>query len=328
MAGVSQATVSRVLQGGQNVAPGTRSKVLTVLERTRYKPNAAATTMRTKRTGTIGVVVERMTNPFYPQLLEALGADLERRDLQLILWNASVGAGERSAIEAIEGKLIDGLIFTTATAESATLRMALERQAPLVLTNRVVDDLRCDQVDSDNEAASSVIAQYFADHGHTRLGLVAGPLIGSTACHRTRGFANRVNELGSQLIEQGDKAGGGSFTHEGGYRAFQTMFASGQDRPTAIFCVNDLSAFGAQDAARSKGLRVPDDVWIAGFDDIDMASWEAYDLTTARQPIAQMIKTAVNLLLKRIDNSTGPVSHYRFPNEIIVRGSTAHAALP
>jgi LacI family transcriptional regulator len=97
-----------------------------------------------------------------------------------------------------------------------------------------------------------------------------------------------------------------------------------REPPSAVFCSNDLSAFGAVDAARSMNIRVPEDLWIVGYDDVDMASWTAYSLTTVRQPIDDMAKVAVELLLGRLDKSTKPATHHRFTSELVVRGSTGH----
>lgn len=327
LAGVSQATVSRVIRKSANVSDSTRAKVLKVLDETGYTPNAAATAMRTQRTGTIGVVVDRVTNPFYPEMLEALGADLERRDLRLILWNASVGAGERAAVDAIEGGLVDGLLFTTATTESVPLQSALQRRAPVVLVNRVVDGLPYDQVDSDNESSSAAVAHYFAHHGHEHVGLVRGPALASTARGRMAGFVEAAEALGLEVLSDAASFDAPHFSHESGVAQVSALLAADVP-PTAVFCVNDLSAFGAIDGARAHGVDVPDDLWVVGFDDIEMASWQAYDLTTAAQPTGRMIGAAVDLLLARIDDPSAPIEHRRFANEIVVRGSTAHAALP
>ena len=114
----------------------------------------------------------------------------------------------------------------------------------------------------------------------------------------------------------------GRFRHDGGHEAFTALMRQ-DSPPTAVFCVNDLSALGALDAARSLGIRVPEDVWVAGYDDIDMASWEAFSLSTAFQPIDQMVALAVDLLLERIETPSRPYRHYQFPTTFSVRRSTA-----
>lgn len=320
-AGVSQATVSRTFSGAGGVSEEARARVFVAAEELGYEINYAARAMRTQRSGTIGVVVDRVTNPFYPEIIESLSRTLDDSDLRMILWD-SQGAGEKGAIEAIGHKTVDGLIFTTATSASNALTTALAAGAPLVLVNRIVDGVLCDQVDTDNFAMSARVAQYFAASGRTLAGLITGSGDASTAQGRRDGFLAGAESHGVDVPR--DLVVDGGFSHRGGYDALQKMF----DRPKpprAVFCSNDLSAFGALDAARSMKIRVPEDLWIVGYDDVDMASWLAFSLTTARQPIDDMVKVGVQLLLERIDNPKKPSTHQRFKSELVVRGSTDHA---
>ena len=165
LAGVSQATVSRVLQDSPRVSPETRRRVLQVLEEMNFAPDARARAMVTKRTGNVGVVVDDITNPFYPEVVEALGRTLDERGLRMMLWDA-VGAGEQGAVEAIRQRLVDGVVFTTATSSSTALANAAELGLPLVLFNRSVPDVDCDQVVSDNRAGGRLVADHLADLGH------------------------------------------------------------------------------------------------------------------------------------------------------------------
>jgi LacI family transcriptional regulator len=322
MAGVSQATVSRVLHSSDLVAAPTRDRVIAVLRDTGYKPNLAARAMRTHRTGTIGVVLASVTNPFYPELLQALSAALWKRDLRMIVWDTE-GPGEDAAIDAIEQRLVDGLIFTTAVARTAPLLRALDRKAPLVLVNRTVAGMTCDQVDSSNREASRAFAHYVAAHGHRRVGVITANTEASTARDRSEGFLEGAAECGLRI--EPNRVVKGHFSHSGGFEALQSMLASRRP-PTAVFCVNDLSALGALDYARTRKVEVPGELWVIGFDDIDMASWSAYGLTTARQPLAEMADAAIELLQERIDSPGAPVTHRRFSAEARIRESTAFAS--
>lgn len=324
VAGVSQASVSRVLRDSVNVAPQTRRRVLRALEETGYTPNVLAQAMKTQRTGTVGVVVASVTNPFYPQMLEAVGARLAAAGRRMILWD-SEGPGEESAVEAIRQGLIDGVLFTTATAASAPLAEALDRRSPVVLVHRSVDGAPCDQVTCDNVGGGGAVARYFAAAAHTRIGMIGGPREASTAGDRERGFRQQLAEYGSELPPAYYRRG--DFSHDGAYAAMSEL-ARLDPAPTAVFCVNDLTAFGALDAARSLEWPVPEDVWIVGFDDIAMASWAAFDLTTVRQPIPEMVTVAVAALIERIEDTGRPPEHRRFPSQLIVRGSTGHTASP
>jgi LacI family transcriptional regulator len=317
VAGVSQATVSRVLSGSDRVGDQTRQRVLDALSSTGYVPNAAARAMRTKRTGSIGVVVSRITNPFYPELLQALGTRLRAVDQQMVLWDAET-AGEQSAVDAIRQRIVDGVVFTTAVPGSPALVEALRQGAPIVLVNRSVEGLAADQITSDNVAGGQHVARYFAANGHRACALLCGPRGVSTSDEREAGFRRGLEEAGIALsphcVVRGD------FSHDHGFRALEHLL--GEDAPTAVFCVNDLVAFGAADAARRHGLSVPRDVWLVGYDDITMSSWPAYDLTTVRQPKPEIASLAVNWLLERIERPDLPPRSHRFPAELVVRGST------
>lgn len=319
VAGVSQATVSRVLQGSSRVTDHTRARVVQALETTGYTPNVLARALRTQRTGTVGVVVANITNPFYPEILDVLSDHLARAGRRMILWTS--GPGEASAIEAIRQRLVDGVVFTSVTADSAPLATALAQQAAVVLINRGVDGVACDQVTSDNRRGAAEVARYLVRAGRGGPALIGGPPETSTAREREDSFRAELARLGADLPP--DRVRRGDFSHAAGYAAMADLLGAPRP-PSAVFCVNDLTALGALDAARAAGMAVPDDLWVVGYDDIDMASWESFDLTTVRQPMAEMVADAVDLLLSRIDDPGRPTRCRRFPSHLIVRGSTAH----
>lgn len=320
VAGVSQATVSRVLHKSPRVSPETRQRVLDALAQTGYAPNGMARAMRTRRNHSVGVVVSRITNPFYPEVIETLSEELDAFDQKMILWN-SEGAGEVSAIEAIRQRLVDGVIFTTATQQSRAVREALSWNGPIVLMNRGLEGAPCDQVMSDNETGGKRVAEYLTGFDHERIALIGGPSQASTAVERERGFCDGLAAVGLDLPPEFSLHG--DFSHEHGARAM-TRLLELPEPPTAVFCVNDLTAFGALDAARARSVRVPNDLWVVGYDDIRMASWAAFDLTTVRQPIPDMVRLSVNLLLDRIENPSRVPQLHQFPSHLIVRGSTAN----
>jgi LacI family transcriptional regulator len=317
-AGVSQATVSRVLQGSEKVHPDTRQQVLDAMASTGYAPNILARAMKTNRTGTIGVVVSRITNPFYPEVLDALSKELGEAAQRMVLWT-SEGPGDESALEAIRSGMVDGVIFTTVTSESKPLQEALKRRAPVVVLNRSVTGVPCDQVTSENISGSRAIATFFVEAGHRRIGFIGGPALPSTSVERQQGFREGLESCGiawdESLCRRGD------FSHADGRAAMRELLSM-EHPPTAVFCVNDLTALGALDGARSLGRHVPGDVWVAGYDDIEMASWDCFDLTTVCQPIPEMAAMAVRMLLNRIEDPSIPPRHHRFASQLVVRGTT------
>ena len=322
LAGVSQMTVSRVLQDNGKVAPQTRERVLAAMREAGYRPHAAARTMRTRRTATVGVVVADITNPFYPQLLEAVAEALDAAGQRMVLWNGPDGSG---ALESLDEGTVDGLIFTTVTEATPQLGDAVARAEPIVLLHRGLDELDCDQVTTDNAAGGRAVADYLVATGHTRIGFLRGPELPSTARHREHGFRERLAELGHPLSE--DLSAPGGFAHDVARSAMRDLLGRA-DPPTAVFCANDLTALGAVDGAVSLGRRVPEDVWVIGYDDIALTAWDSYDITTVRQPIAEMARAAVSRLLERIGDRDLPARRDCFPSELLVRGSTARTPHP
>jgi LacI family transcriptional regulator len=320
VAGVSQATVSRVLSGGANVTASTRDAVHRALALTGYVPNASARTMRSGRTGAIGVVVAHMTNPFYPHLLEALSSAIHGVQHRMVVWDGR-SDGESDAVTAIHERAVDSVIFTTATADSVPLREALRQELPVVLVNRSLPRLQCDSVTSDNSAGAQNVARYFHNAGRKRIAMIGGLRGTSTADERLRGFTRGVARVGrpadSVAIASGD------WGYEEGVRNFADLLRRG-DPPDALFCANDVLAFGAIDAAHAAGLSIPQDLWIVGYDDISIAAWGAYDLTTVRQPLLMMAEEAVRLALDRVANRGRPPIRRRLPSHLVVRGSTGH----
>lgn len=321
LAGVSQATVSRAFTPNGKISDATRKRIVRAARELKYVPNLGARAMKTGRTNAVGVVVADLTNPFYPQILDALTTYLDDAGQKVTLWNSD-GPGNDAALEAINAGSIDGIVFTTVTDASAPLRAALDNNRPVVLVNRIVEALPCDQVASDNRVGGAAIADYLVGHGHNRIGLIGGPVAASTARHRTAGFTERLRDRGVELPPS--RVHQGAFSHEFGFQATATLLDS-DERPTAIFCSNDLIAFGALDAARAMKVAVPEDLWVVGYDDVDMCSWPAFDLTTMHQPSRTMARAGAEALLERIGNPSAPFKTLTFRARLVPRGSTAGA---
>jgi LacI family transcriptional regulator len=324
-AGLSQATVSRVLTGHPGVQAETRAKVLQAVRETKYSPNAAARAMRTSRTGNIGVVVARLANPLYPELLQILGRQLAEDGLRMVVWNADE-ADDGAPTDAVREGRIDGVLFTTATEASTRLYEALTHKVPVALINRTVDGWPCDQVSSDNRGGGRSVAAYFVGAGRRRIGLLSGPLTASTIRDREAGFREGLGAAGVQL-DATCCARVEVFSYKTGFDAMTRILELAAP-PDAVFCVNDIVALGARDAARVRGVGVPDSLWLVGYDDIEMAAWHAFDLTTVRQPLEDMTRETVQLLRARIQGQAGKHQHICLPNDLVIRGSTARHPVP
>lgn len=317
VAGVSQATVSRALSMDSSVAPETRAKVRAAIEQLGYVPHAGAQAMKTRRTNTIGVVLADLANPFYIQLLDHLTRAFDEAGQRVVIWNTA-NSRHGDALTAIREYAIDGLVFTTATAGSIELAHAVERGRPIVLINREVDGVHCDKVVSDNVAGARSVAELFVERGRTAAAFIGGVPRATTARDRRTGFLSRMTELGHPVPEHRTFDGG--FSHDAASEITRRLLARA-DRPTAIFCANDYMAFGAQDALRD--LRIsPEECWVVGYDDVDMASWPAFSLTTVRQPTREMVADGVALLLERIRHPELPPRRLSHPSTLLVRHST------
>jgi LacI family transcriptional regulator len=317
-AGVSQATVSRVLNGDPRVAPATRLRVMEVVERLGYTPNAIARGLVTQKTDLVGVVISDVMNPFYPELLEAIAERLARHGLKMILFNAG-GRDDDVYTRLLLEQRVDGIIFTSPRRDSAMVRDLARRGFPLVLTNRFVENVKCDMAIGDNRGGAQEVGEHLLALGHRRMAVITGDPRASTSHERLESFRAKLAAAGVRLADEMVVSGG--FNAERAYRCAEELLKHG-NRPTAIACLNDLMAFGALNAARRLGVRVPEDVSIVGFDDVWMAAWESFELTTVHQPLAEMARASVELLTARLANPKREVRRLVFPATLVVRKTT------
>lgn len=317
--GLSQATVSRALNGGV-VSARARERVLAAARELGYRPNDVARGLVTRRTGTIGVIVSDILNPFYPEFLKALGAALAARGERMLLQDAGggAGAGEAEAIEALLRQRVDGVIVTAATDSSSAVRDLAASGFPIVLAHRTMP-IEVDKVESDNAGGAALLAELLHRRGRRSIVVLAGDPGASTAQQRSQGFAVRAGELG--LDVRTEVAG---FEASAALRAARAVL-SAPDRPDAIVGHNDTIALAALNAARELELGVPEDLAVAGFDDIAAAGWPIVSLSTVRQPTARIASRAVALLSERIDDPALPWRHEVLPVQLIERASTGRA---
>jgi LacI family transcriptional regulator len=319
LAGVSQATVSRVLTNNPKVNPETRARVLQVLKEANYTPNALARAMKTGRTDTIGVFMTRVTSPFHAELLDEIGRVLSSMGLHMILWNIEHDP-EETVAEVLQQRLVDGFLLTSATYDSKLHTMALASGTPTVLLHRGIDGLDCDQVVGDNWQGAYDAGRYLVEAGHTDIGLVTLTHTGNTSRDRDLGFRTALADAGVKIKPSNVVSVG--VPHSAGHAAAQKLL-SRKKPPTAIYTVTDLLAFGILDGARAIGARVPDDLWVIGFDNTELAAWEAFDLTSVEQPVHAIVETGIQLLRDRIMDPDRPTQVVTLPCPLVVRGSTA-----
>jgi LacI family transcriptional regulator len=320
VAGVSQTTVSRVLQGSALVQPETRQAVLDVIEQLGYMPSPAARSMRTRRSNAVALVVASLAlNPLYPVLLQLMSAALRRHGLHASVWEAE--DFNEDTLLALAATPVDGVIVATAMDAALPFLARLAESKPVVLVNRTVSSDAFDQISSDNASGAADVAAYFDRHGRRRVGLVSSQARPSPSPIRDReaGFLAELHRRGIRMDEDS--------IARVPYFAYQTGFDAARQLVErrdldAIFCTNDIVAIGALDGVRAAGRRIPDDVWVVGYDDIPMCGWHAINLTTVRQPLDAMVDAAVERLLERLSSNAIPARSVLLPNSIVVRGSS------
>lgn len=295
LAGVSQSTVSRALRNLPNITPATRAKVARAATELRYVPLQSGRSLSTRITGRIAVLSEALTNPFYPQLLEPLRRRLADEGYQTVL----IGDHEDDAltVAALSDGSYDGVIDTTASRSSRLPQAMAEAGLPCVLVNRRTDDDTELSCTFDDEAGSAALARMLIELGHTDFALIAGPEQFSTSARRERGLRAALDEAGlwipqrrTRHVEFGAASG----------RAAALELLGQPQRASVLFCLNDVLAFGALNAADALGLDVPGDVTVVGFDDIAESSWDRLALTTVHADLDALAAEAVTLLTRTI----------------------------
>jgi LacI family transcriptional regulator, galactose operon repressor len=317
-AGVSQPTVSRALRGDPRVTEATRRRVLAAAERLGYVTSDRGRSLATRRTSRIGVVVEDLDNPFYLELLDVLHERLERADVRMIVLTPQRNDPER--VERLVDGSIDGAILTTTHLDSPLPAQLRARRFPFVLLNRTVDDPAVTSCSVDNRRGAIALAEETLRAGHRDVAAIFGPETTSTGRDREDGIRRVLADAGVPLPEA--RVRRGRFTFRSGHEGCAALLGAG-DRPTVVLCANDVVAFGAINAARGLGLSVPGDVSITGFDDIAMASWEVFRLTTVSQDLRRMAETAVDLVLALVDAPHGAAERIVLPAEIVHRDTLA-----
>jgi LacI family transcriptional regulator len=323
--GVSQSTVSRVLSGHPNVSAKTREAVTEVLRQTGFVPNASAQAMRTHRTRSIGVVVGTPVNLYGTEVMSQVHEHAARHRFRLSVWLADADGYAPDALQALRERSVDGLIYTTAVDPMPALEAEIDGGAPIVLMSRIIRGVSTDTVAGANVQGGQQVARYLAHHDRRKTVLIGGHAF-SPGREIEQGFRKGMERLGVPMND--DSVIHGDLSYECGLKALDGLWDR-DNRPDAIFCVNDMIAYGILDAARVNGIRVPEELWVIGYNDITISEWASYDLTTVRQPIGRMAEASVDLLMKRISRAqaASPLRK-RLEGTLIVRGSTANAPAP
>jgi DNA-binding LacI/PurR family transcriptional regulator len=327
-AGVSTATVSRVLAGIGNPKPDTAAAVMAAVDALDYRPSGVARSLRMKRTRTLGLIVTDIQNPFFPELVQA--ADQAARDLGYSIILGSAAYDEHRAVEYLDlmvDRRVDGLIIASSQVSDESWRWLANSPVPVVVVNAEPAGVPITVVTSDNEAGARMAAEHLLTLGHRKLAYVRGLEAFSADVPRFRGFAEACRAAG--IAEEDLFVIRGDAGFDGGERA-ATDLLTANTGVTAIACHNDLTAIGVLRAMRSARVRVPAEVSVIGCDDISAASWVVPSLTTVAQQKAEMGTLSVERLATMLDNpdAAGEPGTTRVPMILRVRESTGPAPVP
>jgi DNA-binding LacI/PurR family transcriptional regulator len=321
--GVSEATVSRVLNGKPGVSDSTRQAVLTALDVLGYERPSK---LRGQRARLIGLVLPEVQNPIFPALAEVIGANLAQRGFTPVLCTRTAGGlSEANYVDMLLEQHASGVVFTGGNfAEGAAphehYRLLRARGVPVVLINALVDNLGFPCVSTDDGSAAVQAFTHLAALGHDRIGLVLGPEDHMPSRRKLAAFNEAVQRAGLSVAPVEHAL----FSLEGGQAATTRMLRQGV---TGIICASDVLALGAIRGVRRAGLTVPGDVSVVGYDDSAWLNCTDPPLTTVRQPIQSMGGAAVALLVNQMETVIAHPEELLFEPELVVRGSTGPAPI-
>ncbi|MCZ4125394.1 LacI family DNA-binding transcriptional regulator [Streptomyces sp. H39-S7] len=323
-AGVSEATVSRVLNGKPGVSATTRESVLAALDLLGYERPVR---LRQRSAGLIGLITPELENPIFPAFAQVIGQALTRDGYTPLLATQTPGGStEDELVEMLVERGVAGIIFVSglhadSTADTERYARLHGQGVPFVLINGFSEKIKAPFVSPDDRGAMRLAVTHLAALGHEKIGLAVGPKRFVPVLRKIQGFISSMQDVLGLTTEQSEHLIQHSlYTLEGGQAAATALIASGC---TAIVCASDMMALGAIRAARQQGLAVPEDVSVVGFDDSPLIAFTDPPLTTIRQPVAAMGQAAVRALLEEIGGTPAPHSEFVFLPELVVRGSTA-----
>jgi LacI family transcriptional regulator len=321
LAGVSRSTVSRVMNGKDDVGNDVRAKVLQVIDETGYRPSAAARSLVSRRTGLVGLVIpwrvsQLLEDPYFIGLIRGVSraSNAAGTTLSLFLFETEEVEGELYR-RVVAPRLVDGLMLVAVRNDDPLLDEVANSGLPVVSLGRVTHRDDVSWVAVDDFEGSQRAVRHLVELGHTRIAAIAGPQYMVAGVDRHNGFIEgmRAAGLDPELVEFGDWSG------DGGYVAMRKLL---QHQPTAVYVASDTMAMGALRAINDGGLSVPDDVAVVSFDGLPASEMSSPPLTTLRQPILQIGEALIRILLDQIDTRTREAVTTVIPTELIVRASS------
>lgn len=314
-AGVSISAVSRAFTPGAPIDDAKRKRIFAAAEAVGYV-SPGRRMAQAIAADTVTLVAGDLHNPFYPLVLDTLAKRLQASGRQLLVYALPEGTNVDTVIPKILAARPSAVIVTSVSLTSGMAQACRQHRIPVVLLNRIQRDIRINAVACDNFAGGTDAASLLLARGRRRIGFIGGAPNTSTHVERARGFRTRLNEAGRAVHAEI----AGHFSYRVAYAATSELL-SRPDRPDALFCCNDIMGLAVIDAAKDRGLRIPDDLAVVGFDDIPMAAWTSYRLTTVRQPVERMVQEALDLVAEASSRAPGESSVRILPGKLIIRSS-------
>lgn len=301
LAGVSVATVSRVLNHPETVSDETRNRVLMIMEELNYVPNIIARSLTTKKTSTIGLIIPNILNPLYPNVAKGVEDVFYQKGYNILLSNTEYDIQrEKATIEMLLSKKVDGLIICSSLLEREDFDIIIKQGVPFVLVGNYIDNGDINIVYTDYVMGAYLATNHLINTGYQKIAHISGPMDRRDSYGKLKGYKKALIDAGFQFYE--DYVVEGDNQIEGGYLALKKLLKSGKI-PDGIFVANDLMALGVMEAIKVSGYSVPGDFAIVGFDDINIASLVEPKLTTVTHPVYKMGLTSARLLLDNITNN-------------------------
>lgn len=319
LAGVSTATVSRVLADAGGVSQELINRVNEAIKELDYRPNHLARGLRKLVSQTVGVIISDIENPFFTSVIRGIEKTFVEAGYSILLCNSDEDPNrERAQLSTLRSEGVAGIILTSTNLDIDFCRTLIKSGIQLVAIDRVPAQQCMDVVTVTNQQGAYEATSYLAKMGHSRIGLISGPIQVSTSRERLDGYKDAIRfyglELSSELVVYSD------FRQLGGYKAMQTLLDL-PSPPTALMVSNNLMTLGALQAIHERNLKIPDQIAIIGFDDMPWSTSLQPPLTTVAQPTFDLGTTAARLLLDRFQNPKQPFRHVVLDTHLIIRAS-------
>jgi DNA-binding LacI/PurR family transcriptional regulator len=297
LAGVSQSAVSRVFQDGASASKAMRDRVMKAANELGYRPNAIARGLITQKSNMVAVVISKLTNLYYPEVLVQLTQRFSERGVRVLLFALEHEGDIATVLEQILQYRVDG-ILTAALLNIEQLKTIDNAHIPVVFYNRTLKDKHVSSVRCDQEEGERWLVDELVKAGHKSFGIVEGPPDSTVGIERKMGALNELAQMGIDDVTTVS----GDYGYAAGRECFARLVAAHGSPPDAVIAANDIMAIGCIDEARENfSLDVPQDISIVGFDGVGPATFAAYNLTTVRQPVHRMSESAASMLLERIE---------------------------